>query len=661
MTRKSPTYVALCYTYAQFPARYPMMRPIALFLTLFSLQPVYLAGAELDPAQRDAEVLVVTGTRLSDTLARLPNSTSIIDLDDIEARNDASFVDLLRGVPGIQVTQPGGRGGVASLFMRGGEPNFTVFMIDGIQVNDPNNTRGGSFDLGTLSLADVERVEIVRGPQSAIYGSDALSGVVNVITKSGGDKLSASVEGEIGGDDFQRGFAEVSGPIGDNSGFSIQGVSLDDGDPVEGSDFDLTSVAGKFTWQGPNGVNFNVYGRYADSNGTSFPEDSGGPDLAVIRVVDQKDANDLSIGGDFAWRLNSTWEIAGGASYYDRDDDFRSPGVAPGVRDAVPPNGTDSDLERSNASLRTRFTPAASLAATVGVDFEREDGNADGYVEVAPGFRVPNSFSLDRDTWGVFGEVRYDLLDNWLVQGSLRFDDPDEASSETKGKLGTLWSLNDGRTQFRANWGKGFKLPSFFALGSSLVGNPDLLPEESESVDVGVRQRLFDDRVTVDLTLFRNDFDNLIDFDFDLFTNVNRDSVETEGVELGLDLQVTEQLVLTGHATYTDIDVKNTNTKLRQRPDWRGGADLRWQPAEAWLVNLNWLYVDETFDSSIPTGARTLDSYHRVDTNLQWQATERLRLALAVDNLLDENYEEAAGFPAPDLRARFSARYRFGG
>ena len=638
-----------------------MMRLIALWSILLGLHPLHLVAAETNQAREDAEVLVVTGTRLSDTVNRLSNSTSIIDLQEIEARNDASFVDLLRGVPGIQVTQPGGRGGVASLFLRGGEPNFTVFMIDGIQVNDPTNTRGGSFDLGTLSLADVERVEIVRGPQSSIYGSDALSGVINVITKSGTDKLTASLEGELGGDDYERGFAEVSGPIGDSGGFSIQGVSLDDGDPVEGSKFELNSVAGKLSWQGWDGLDLQVHGRYADSNGRTFPEDSGGPDFAVIRLVDRKAADDFTIGGDIAWRLNGAWEFIGVASYYDRSDNFVSPGIAAGVRDAVPANGTDSDLDRTNASLRTRFTPVDRLAATVGVDFEREDGQSDGFVEVGPGFELPNSFELKRDIWGVFGEVRFDLLENWLIQGSVRHDDPDEASSETKGKIGTVWALNEGRTRLRANWGKGFKLPSFFALGSSLVGNPDLLPEESESVDVGVQQTLLGESLIVDLTLFYNEFDNLIDFDFDLFTNVNRDSIETQGVELGLDYQITERLGLTGHATYTDIDFRNSDGKLRQRPDWRGGADLRWQPAEAWLVNVGWLYVDETFDSSVPTGARTLESYHRVDANLQWQATERLRLALAVDNLLDEDYEEAIGFPAPDLRARFSARYRFGG
>lgn len=636
------------------------MRSSRIVLTLSLMLAQGIDAAESELASTDAEVLVVTGTRLADTPDRLPNSISVLDLADIEARNDASVADLLRSVPGLQVTQPGGRGGVASLFLRGGDPNFTVFMINGVEVNDPNNTRGGSFDLATLSLDDVERVEIVRGPQSAIYGSDALSGVINVITKGGSDVLSATVEGEVGGDEYQHGLLELSGPVGQDGGFSVQAVSVDDGDPVEGSNYDLDSIAGKFTWQGTNGLDLSLFGRYADSDGRSYPEASGGPELAVIRAVDQKEAEDYSIGGNFGWRLSSLWEIGGIASYFNRNDDILSPGVAPGVGGAVPSNGTDSELERTNVALHTSWFPADSLAATVGVDFEREDGKADGFVEVAPGVTLPTTFNLDRDIVGVFGEVRYDVLDNWLLHGSVRYDDPDDASSETTGKIGTLWSLNDGRTTVQANWGKGFKLPSFFALGNSLVGNPDLLPEESESIDIGVRQNLFADSLALNITLFHNDFDNLIDFDFDLFTNVNRDSVETEGVEIGLDYQVNERVGVSGHATYTDIDVNNSNAKLEQRPDWRGGADLRWQLARAWLFNLSWLYVDETFDSAIPTGDVTLDSYNRVDANLRWQATDRLGFALAIDNLFDEDYEEAVGFPAADIRARLSARFRFG-
>jgi outer membrane receptor protein involved in Fe transport len=220
-------------------------------------------------------------------------------------------------------------------------------------------------------------------------------------------------------------------------------------------------------------------------------------------------------------------------------------------------------------------------------------------------------------------------------------------------------SPNGGATLLRANWGTGFKLPSFFALGSPLVGNPDLKPEKSRSVDLGVVQRL-GAAGEISVTLFDNDYQDFIDFDPDTFSNVNRDEVTTRGAEIGGAWVVTPAFSLRGHATWTDIEVRGSDRQLLQRPDWRGGAALRWIPAPDWLLDLDWFYVGKTLDDSIPTGELTLDDYHRVDLSLSWMVTRRLRLALVVDNLLDADYEEAIGFPAAGIRPRLAAKYRFG-
>jgi outer membrane cobalamin receptor len=607
-----------------------------------------------------AEVLV-TGTRLAAEEAKLPAASTVIPAQEIEARGDTGVIDLLRAVPGIQVVQPGA-GGVTQLFMRGGEPNYTVFLLDGIKVNDPNNTRGGSFDLASLNLADIGRVEIVRGPQSSIYGSDGLAGVINFISPAGGGPLSATVEGEGGGDEFARGSLLLSGPAG-AGGFSLQLTSRDDGEAVPGSTYEANTASGRLRLVPAESLDANLYARFADTDGTSFPDQSGGPGLAVLRTLDHASAHDLSVGADFDWRISDLLAVQGLVSRYERRDQYDSPGIAPGVRDPVPANGARNELERDNASLRLSAGRGERWSATAGVDFQREDGESDGYVSFGPGMSLPNSFTLDRDIYGIFVEGRARLGERLLLQASLRHDDPDEVSGETTERVGAMYSLNGGATRLRANWGTGFKLPSFFALGSPLVGNPDLAPEKSESLDVGVIQRL-GERLEASVTLFDNEYEDFIDFDEDTFSSVNRDRVDTRGVELGAAWDVTPALNLRAHATWTDIEVHDPeigDRELLQRPDWRGGATLRWMPREAWLVDLDWLYTGEVFDDSIPTGQVTLDDWHRVDLNFAWQATARLRVALAVDNLLDADYEEAIGFPAPGIRPRLSARYRFGG
>jgi outer membrane cobalamin receptor len=580
-------------------------------------------------------------------------------------------LDLLRGVPGVQVVQPGA-GGVPQLFLRGGEPNFTVFLLDGIKVNDPNNTRGGSFDLSSLNLADVGRVEIVRGPQSSIYGSDGLAGVINVISPAGGGPLDATVEGEAGGDEFARGSLAVTGPAG-AGGFSLQLTSRDDGEAVAGSTYEADTASGRLRLAPSAGFGGNVYARFADTEGTSFPEQSGGPELAVWRTLDRYSARDLSVGADFDWAVRGPFSLQGLVSRYERRDRYDSPGIAPG--DFVPPNGASNDLERDNASLRVTAVRDARWQATAGIDFQRESGESDGYVEFAPGVFVPNSFALDRDILGVFAEGRGQVTDALLLQASIRHDDPDnvrgpcpddpdlrctwQVSGETTERIGAVLALPDRETRLRANWGTGFKLPSFFALGSPLIGEPALRPEKSESFDVGVIRQI---GTTAELavTAFDNDYEDLIDFDPDTFRSVNRDRVTTRGVELAGAWAPSAALGLRAHATWTDIDVEGSDRVLLQRPDWRGGAALRWAPRANWLLDLDWLYVGEVFDSSVPTGQVTLDDYHRVDLNLGWQATGRLRIALAVDNLLDADYEEAVGFPAAGVRPRLSAGYRFG-
>ncbi|MEZ5564758.1 MAG: TonB-dependent receptor [Gammaproteobacteria bacterium] len=615
------------------------------------------AAVAADPAPTAAEELIVTGTRLAADEAVLPNATTVLDRFDIEARNPAVASDLLRDVPGLHVNQPGA-GGVTQIFIRGSEPNFTVFMLDGIKVNDPNNTRGGSFDLASLNLANIERVEIVRGPQSSIYGSDGLAGVINFISQPGGDHLSANVEVEAGGDEFRRGTIQAGGPVGRDVRFSLQATSRDDGEAVPGSTYEADTVSGRLRITPADNMVANVYARYASMDSSSFPEQSGGPDLAVLRTLDHAEADDYSLGTDLDWTLNDVWSVQAVASLYDRSDEYASPGISPG--DQVPPNGAANELDRYNAALRTTVRPGNRLVATFGVDFQRESGDSEGYVDFGPGIRIPNDFALDRDIVGVFAEGRYLVGDQLVLQGSIRHDDPDEVSGETTGKLGAVYTLGNGTTRLRANWGSGFKLPSFFALGSPLVGEPTLKPETSRSVELGVTQTLLDGAAEVGVTVFDNDYRNLIDFDPDTFKNVNRDAVTTRGAEFSGQWALSSTLALRGQATWTDIDVKHTDRELLQRPDWRGGAGLRWTPTERWLLDLNWLYVGDVLDSSIPTGILTLNAWNRVDANASWVVTPRLKLTLAVDNLLDSNYQEAVGFPAAGIRPRLGVRYLFG-
>lgn len=618
-----------------------------------------LATSVAQPAETELETLVVTGTRLFDAPQRLPYALTSIGQAGIEARNPASLPDLLGEQPGLHVSQPGGGGGVPSLFIRGGEPNFTAVLVDGVKMNDPNNTRGGSFDASTLDVGDIERIEIVRGPQSAIYGSDSLSGVVNVITQAGAPAWGVAVEGEAGSDDYHAAGVTLAGPVLRAGGFTLRAAARDEGDSVEGSTFGNRSVNAKLLLDQGTGWDVTLHGRYVDSDGTAFPEDSGGPELAVIRDTDEKSATDTSFGAAGRLELGGSWSLRGVAYRYDHEEDFTSPGIAPGVRDGVPPRGSRSELKRTYAAANAVWVASTALRVTVGVDYQRDDGDSEGYFELFPGFQLPNSFELDRNTVGLFAEAQAEPLAGLTLLGSVRHDDPDGTDAETTSRLGAVYAIGRGATELRANWGQGFKLPSFFALGSPLVGNPALRPETSESFDVGISRSIADGRARLGLTYFDNEFEDLIDFDPELFLQVNRKDVQTSGVEFEGTFEPGAALGLRAHVTYVDYDIPAGADPLRQRPEWRGGLDLSWRPRASLNLTVAWLYVGETYDTSVPTGGLDLDAYSRVDANLRWSATPQFTVALAVDNLFDAEYEDAIGFPAPGLRPRLGVSCRF--
>lgn len=612
------------------------------------------------PAIADAsDEIVVTGTRSTSELSQVTNSTTVIRLEQLEARNASSVIDALRAVPGIHVAQASGLGGVAKIFIRGGDQELTMILIDGVRVNDPSDSRGSAFDLSMVSLADIERIEIVRGPQSAIYGSDALAGVINIITKTVHDEFGGSVFLEAGSKDFSNAALDVSGTLAGVGGFSLRVAAIDDGEPVPGTTFTGKSVTGRLSLVPGNRWRLVMFGNVSDSEGTAYPADSGGPELAVLPDVDSRSADDIRLGVTSVAELNDRWTLHAGMNWYDHESTFASPGVAPGVRDAVPPNGAESDLQRLDASVYAVVDLTASVTATFGIDAYDEDGAADGYVEFGPGFAVPAGFELRRSVTGVFGELHVAPEAGPSFMASLRRDDAGDGLAETTSKLGVLYALNERATTIRANWGQGFSLPGFFALASPLVGNAGLEPQTSENLDIGISHRFASSGLEANLTVFRNRFENLIDFDSALFLMVNRDRLDVDGAELQVRIPVGRSLAISGHASWLDMTLRNSDARLLQRPDWRGGVDLSWSPSQRWTLRAAWLRSGRTWDSSVPSGDVTLDAYDRIDFAATVNVSDRLQAILTMDNAFDANYYEAAGFPSIDRRLRLGMRYRY--
>jgi vitamin B12 transporter len=601
--------------------------------------------------------IVVTGSRVAADPDQLGANITVLSRDDFDVEKPAKLADILRRVAGIHIDSVGGRGGTGSLYLRGADPNYTLVLVDGVRVNDPTNARGGSFDFSALDVADVERIEIARGPYSAVYGGDALAGVINIVTRHAPrEKTSVSLDAMGGAYDTREVALSAGGPVG-NGNWNLGASDSNEGGVVRGNQFEGQRVSGSFdTELGANTTLF-VTGRYSASEREGWPDDSGGYEFAAIRETEKREADEITFGAGINTRVgDATFGLALG--WFDRDDHIDSPGIAPGVRDpqGLPPSVVDTDLKRYSATLTgtQKFSDYFTLA--YGADWLREDGVSEGVLDFGGGFLLPTNFELTRTTWAPFAEARLESRFGLSAQAGVRVDKPDGENSVTSPRVRVAYEFGDSGFSVAGAWGKAFKLPSLYALGHPLVGNPDLAPERGQSQEIELAQTLLDGRARWSATYFDGEFRNAIDFDSETFQLVNRNRVDTHGFELAGRFAANDSLSFDASVTNAKNRIASTGGELRNRPEWRAGAAAHWSPLTALRLSAAATYVGNSLDSSIATGDVRIDSYTRLDVSAAWQVSSRFEAYLALDNLTDEKYEEFVGNEARGLMPRAGVR-----
>ncbi len=605
------------------------------------------AGEAIEPENVLVRGTIVSGVDASDAVYRAG-----LDSEQITALNAPDVATVLRSLPGIDAASQGGGGGLVYVSIRGGDPNFTVVLIDGVQVDDPTNSRGGGFDFSGLNPAMLERVEVFYGSFSAVFGSAALGGVISITTKGAAPAETVSASVEVGTDGVWGAVAQLSGQSDNGYYGGISASARDTGDAVEGDSMEQEQVAVHFgkTADSALGLSWklNLFG--SDSDATSFPTASGGDRLAVIRDTESRDFEQRTAGGYLAWSPLPVWrmELRGGYSHYEELND--SPAIVPGELTGVPPTVTDSEYERTNVSLWNTFYPSDGLTLGLGAELAEEDGRIDSVIDF--GFPLPATFDEKRDTWAVFGEASY-TGEFYTLLGSVRHDDVEDVST-TNSRLAASFDIQPADATLWLNYSEGFKMPSLFALGHSLTGNPDLEPESSESLSGTFEKYLGASGSSLSFTVFKNRFKDLVDFDAATFRHVNRARAETKGVELGLQSALTAEFEIRAYVGYLDSEVSD-GTKLEHRPEWKFGADATWRPTDRLMLVLNDGYGnDGSYSLSVPTGETSVDGYVRFDLGVHWRLSEHFEIRGQVDNLFDEDYEEVVGFSPRGRQARLT-------
>lgn len=635
---------------------------VLLMLTDLAFAQTEPASSPPTPPAVDDSVdrIVVTASRTPQPRAMVTSAVDVMSAEEIEFSRYDNVAELLRRFPGVHIEQPGSRGSRSSVYLRGLDPNHTVILVDGIRLNDSNNNLGGSFDLSTLDTDNVERIEIVRGPLSAVHGSDAIAGAINIITRTGRDGDEAIIDASGGRFGYARGVATLRGQRGIFDG-SVSGSFVHDGEPESDSTFRSGNLNSSFGVELPGEANLRGTLRYVDAKSRAYPQASGGEKHAVFRDRDTRKARELSMGLVFDQPIGERFETKLGVDYYRRREKRDTPAIAPPPGNpfaGIPAQEAHDLLYRTHINGLASFAPIPQLTFSAGADVTFESGNSIGELAFGSG-PISTSYNQDRIIGGPFVEGVFESEFGLSLQAGLRMDASDESDTQWTPRAGAAYAIPRTPVTLRGSWGEGFKLPAFYSLADPLIGNPDLVPEKSRGWDVGFEARFFGGRVQLDASYFEIHVKDLIDFDFSTFSLVNRQKVTTKGVEVGLVADLPWDVTLTSAITRARTNIKKTSDDLLRRPGWRGHAGIEWRPAERFTFGVDALWVGSVHDESLPTGPVKLDDYWRFDLRGDVRVWREVHIYLAIDNFTDANYEEAVGVPAMGIRPRAGMRAVF--
>jgi outer membrane cobalamin receptor len=573
-----------------------------------------------------------------------------------------SVAEMLPWVPGLTLTTAGTRGGLTAVQLRGGDPNFTRVLVDGVPVNDGTYQVGEVFDVEALPADGVERVEVVRGPLSAHYGSTGLAGALQVVTRLGDGPPTATASLTAGDASLRRAALTAAGG-GGAARWSLTGVGEEEAERIAEERWVMAHLQGRASLALGERTDLELAGRFADWQADDYPDASGGPLLGSgeLRHADNREDG---LGTKLLHRTGSGSLLRLDLAYYRHDLDRDSPAVAA----LVPPSVESTRFTRVRVGGAVSLAPRPAWSLSLGADAEREEGDNRSLLLLPPflGGATPGDYALERTTPGAYGELagrRGDLS----VELGLRLDVPQEAGERWSPRLGLAWRLGTA-TRLRASAGRAFKLPSFFALASppALGGNPDLEPEVMLGGDLGVEHDLAARGLRAAVTGFVHRYEDLVDFDFDRFTHVNRAAVDAHGVELALDWappssQPGRRWAAAAATTWQAVEDRATGDPLRHRPRWSGSARLTWRAAPRVDLHAGLRFASSSADEQIPVPGRgRVAGYELLGAAATWRPAPSWRLTARADNLADEGYEVQIGFPGPGRSFRVGVARRFG-
>ncbi|MGZ5988244.1 MAG: TonB-dependent receptor plug domain-containing protein [Rhizomicrobium sp.] len=618
------------------------------------------------------ETVVITATRTEQPTEKTGASISVISANDLKTQQTVMLSDVLKQVPSLVVNRTGGIGQTTTVSIRGAEQGQTVTLIDGIRINDPSDVSEGTV-FGDVMANNISRVEILRGPQSTLYGSDAIGGVINIISKRGGDTpiaLQASLEGGSFGTFHAN--AAANGRTGDveygaavnyftNSGISAadsrNGNSEADGYRNYGATFNVRVHLA-------DNVSADARGYYTNGH-DRFDDNFGGPPNFLVADSAASNTNELKagylglnadfLGGRFQNRI-AIIATSSGRQFFDS------------AFDSIHLNFDDfGNAVRFEYQGIVDFHPDTQLS--FGVETQNSSFRGDSFSSFAP---AGTTVGKDRLT-GYYAQIQETLFEQLTLTGGVRLDDDEEFGTHTSFKLNGAWQLPGWDATLRANVGNGFKAPTLFQLFSA-NSNPiaALKPETATGWEIGFDKSFWEGGVRGSLTYFDRTTTNQIDFQncftatdapgckfrLDAFGYyINIDKTRSQGVEALLEAKLAD--TLTASLNWTDMSATNelTGKNLARRPHDLASAVITWRPLPGATLGGSVTYQGKRFNDA--GNLTRLTSNTTVNLFGSYDLTDRWQLFGRIDNLFNDRTEQVLGNGVPGIGVYAGARAAF--
>lgn len=649
-------------------------RPALSLAAALAIASTPLVAQEPDTIVYPVAGVTATALRSLQPAAAVPLSVSVLSGADLRARGVRSLAEALDDLPGITVVETGSFGGTTSLFVRGGESDYVRVLIDGVPVNAP----GGGLDLAHLGTENVDRIEVVRGPGSVLYGSDAVAAVIEVHTRSGEGPARTEVRvrgGSFGTMDLAASVAGASGRLS----YSASGSSFDtDGALAFNNDYRNTEVGGRLDFEAGAATSLSLSARHSDHD-FHYPTDGTG---ALV------DRNQFTAGSRTVLSLDARRGFGAARAELNLGLHDTDGGIRDAFDDAEDSESlrTDDHARRLVADGRVHVGVGRRTTLTLGGLVESESLRTKLESQSAFG-PFESASDDDRGTRAAYAQVIATPAPRVSVTAGVRHEDNDAFGGFTTWRAGAAWTPLGG-LRLRASAGTGFKEPTFFEnfAEGGVRGNPDLVPEQSRSRELGVDLATTDRRASISFTAFDQRFTDLIDFTFappreddPNYFNIAR--ADARGLEVSGRAALGGGVTLDADYTWLDTEVLDPGFDATQDAQFAPGRPLLRRPSHAWSGRLAWRSggattlslegrrVGERDDQDFrdfPARRVKLPAFFVLDAAAEVPLLRRrgrpgLAATLRVDNLLDEDYRNPFGFDARGITVLAGVRAFLGG